>query len=120
MLLQSANDFFRRNVSDEHVLREWASAQSTDGRIEAPAPSLERSQHLCTRCGARAVHMNSYLAFWAATQRRRYDSMNPFRLRSSDCIRQRNCADSHAEDRSRRFHDLLFGPRVAIRVTECH
>ena len=42
-LLQSANDFFRRNVSDEHVLREWASAQSTNGRVEAPAPSLVRS-----------------------------------------------------------------------------
>ena len=52
-LLQSANDFFRRNISDELVLRERTSAQSADGRIEAPAPGIDTPPAPCAAAAAR-------------------------------------------------------------------
>ena len=119
-LLQGAQDFFGRNVSDQIILRKRASAEPADRRIEAAAAGIERGQDLCPRCGRAccAGELRPRIPGSPATPRSRLaESVPGLPLRRYP---PEKCADSQAGDRPRRFHDLLFAPRIAIRIAERH
>ena len=80
----------RRKVTNEFVLRERTTAHSSHRAIEPPGTSIVRRQNFCRRALPRAVHVHAQFDLRVVVQRFRDNALNQFRVRRSDCVRQRN------------------------------
>src|SRR5690349_10376331 len=85
--LQRVQHFFRRNVPDQIVLCERASAKPTYGRIEPAASSIVRREDFRRRFHTIAVHVNADFTSRAITDNCTQYATNQVGCCSSYCVR---------------------------------
>ena len=59
-LLEGAQNFLRRDISHEFILREWTTAQAAHGGIETTAARLKGRKDFRDRRLTRAMQMHAY------------------------------------------------------------
>ena len=82
-LLKGAQNFLRRDISHELVLREWTTAQAADCGIETTAARIIGGKNFRDRRCARAVQMHAHF-----TSDARNDTLNQFWFGGANGIRE--------------------------------
>src|SRR6266480_6545692 len=119
-LLKRGDHAFCGNVSDQRVLRKWASAKTTDSGIKATTTGIVRRKQFGYSIlgGAMKVHANIIVGVLAG---HRFDyTSNKITARDCDSVSERNRSNTYADQSLNCLPDFILIPRIAIRISERH
>src|SRR5580698_9338924 len=111
---------FRGNVSDERILREWASPEAADCGVEAAAACFVGGADVCGSLIAAGVQMHADLraaaCFDCGVYRFGYLRLCCQAYR----VCQRNLPDAEFNNLLACTNDRIHAPWIAVRISECH
>src|SRR5579871_421373 len=113
-------DFFRRNVSNQSILREWAASESAECRVKTAATCVVGSQDFFSRLVRATVQMDSDIKVVVLVEYRAHQIANLLGRGETHGICQRDHVQIFGFEQIESIDNFIWTPGITIGIPKGH